>query len=249
MLFEQEHIEFLSPTVGVIVSPAHTFGTDALLLADFAAPKRDARACDFGTGCGILPFYWQRSGLCSRIDGIELQAKACAQFARGIARNALQDKVFAHQADLKTASDFLPRGTYDLVTMNPPYQAANTGRLSENLHAQIARHEVLCTFEDIAASAARLLRFGGRFCVCIRPERLAACMAAMQSCRLEPKRLRMVAKNPQSQPWLCLLEGRLGGKSGLRVLPMLFLFADDNHAYSAEFLRICGTYADSRRCE
>lgn len=39
-LNNDEHIEYLSRDLGLIVSKEHTFGTDALLLADFASPKR-----------------------------------------------------------------------------------------------------------------------------------------------------------------------------------------------------------------
>lgn len=59
-LFEGEHIEDLGDGVGVVVSKQHTFGTDAMLLAAFANPKRNDIACDFGSGCGIIPFLWLR---------------------------------------------------------------------------------------------------------------------------------------------------------------------------------------------
>lgn len=39
-LFEGEHIEDLGCGVRLVVSKQHTFGTDALILADFAAPKK-----------------------------------------------------------------------------------------------------------------------------------------------------------------------------------------------------------------
>ena len=170
-LFETEHIEYLSGSVGVIVSNAHTFGTDAMLLADFAAPKKKTVACDLGTGCGIIPMLWLRDGLCSRIDGVEIQEQAFSQFARSIAANKTE-RVFAHSADLRALDEVLPSGRYDLVTMNPPYKALRAGRESALPQENIARHEMLCTLSDVAASAARLLKYGGRFCLCIPPARL-----------------------------------------------------------------------------
>lgn len=221
-----EHLEYLENGVTVVVSPAHTFGTDALLLADFAAPKQSTRACDLGTGCGILPLYWKSRGLCSRIDGVELQAKAVSQFARGILQSGVSDSVFAHHADLRDLKGVLDFGTYDLVTMNPPYTAANAGLQSREPAARLARHETACTLADAAAAAAHLLKSGGRFCLCLRPERLCDAMDVLRRARLEPKRLRLVSKDAQSAPWLCLLEGRRDGKAGLRILPHLFLYGD-----------------------
>ncbi len=240
-LFETEHIEYLGDSVGVIVSDAHTFGTDAMLLADFAAPKKKTVACDLGTGCGIIPMLWLRDGLCSRIDGVEIQKQAVSQFRRSIAANKTE-RVFAHSADLRALDGVLPSGRYDLVTMNPPYKALRAGRESALPQENIARHETLCTLSDVAASAARLLKYGGRFCLCIPPERLFEAMHMMETHAIEPKRLRTVAKNPDSAPWLCLLEGRRGGKRGLRIEPGLFLYTADGNP-SAELHRIHRDYS------
>ena len=242
-LFSGEHIEYLRHGVGVVVSPAHTFGTDALLLADFAAPKPKTRACDLGTGCGIIPLFWKSRGLCGFADGVELQEAAASQFARGICGSGLTDSLAAHCADLKDVGAFLRRGSYDLVTMNPPYKAENAGLKSTDMSARIARHETHCTLDDIARAAALLLRSGGRFCICLRPERLCDAMHAMRCYRLEPKRLRLVAKNSESAPWLCLLEGRREGKSGLQILPGLFLYTKDG-ALCAEMQRLQQPYSE-----
>ena len=110
-------------------------------------------------------------------------------------------------------------GQLDLVTCNPPYKAYQAGIESQLTAQKIARHEVLCNIYDICRSAKRLLRFGGRLCICNRPERLADCMDAMRQNGIEPKRLQFVAKAPDAQPWLFLLEGRSGGKPFLNVLP------------------------------
>ncbi|MGN0519512.1 MAG: tRNA1(Val) (adenine(37)-N6)-methyltransferase [Candidatus Fimenecus sp.] len=242
-LFENEHIEYLKPSFGLVVSPAHTFGTDAVLLARFAAPKRSTLACDLGTGCGIIPMLWLADGLCRRVDGVEIQEAGCNQFARSIAANGLEEIAFAHLANLKALDTVLPCESYDLVTMNPPYKAEHTGILSDSAHEKIARHETACTLADISAAAARLLKYGGRFCLCIRPERLFETMQAMANVKIEPKKLRLVSKNPNSAPWLCLLEGRKGGKRGLQVQNGLYVY-DENGNLSAEMRRIYGAYKE-----
>lgn len=243
VLLEKEHIEYLKPHFGLVVSPAHTFGTDAVLLAHFASPKKNTVACDLGTGCGIIPMRWCADGLCRRADGVEIQETGYNQLVRSIAANGLREKLFAHLADLKRLDTVLPPNSYDLVTMNPPYKAENTGILSAETHGRIARHETACTLADAVGAAARLLKYGGRFCLCIRPERLFEAMQAMADAKLEPKKLRLVSKNPYSTPWLCLLEGRKGGKHGMQVQSGLYIY-DENGNLSDEMRRIYGAYKE-----
>lgn len=242
-LLETEHIEYLKPNFGLVVSSLHTFGTDAVLLSYFAAPKRQDTACDLGTGCGIIPMLWARDGLCKRIDGVEIQEAGANQLLRSALANGLEDKLFVHRADLRGLDGVLQKAAYDLVTMNPPYKAADSGIPSAAQHEKIARHETLCTFSDVTAAASDLLRFGGRLCICFRPERLAEAICCMQAKKIEPKRLRLVSKNPQTAPWLCLLEGRLGGKVGMRVEPNLFVY-DSAGNLSDEMRRIYGAYKE-----
>ena len=204
-LFENEHIETLGNDIGVIVSEAHTFGTDAMLLAYFANARRNDLACDLGTGCGIIPLLWKRDGNCQKIYGVEIQEKG-----------------------LKQLKGKLPQGAFDLVTMNPPYKKENAGIKSEKTNEKIARHETLCTIDDVCTTAASLLKFGGRFCLCIRPERLFETMKSMSEHKLEPKRLRLVTSRDGEKPWLCLIESRLGGKSGLTVEKNFVLYDKDN---------------------
>lgn len=227
-LFENEHIETLGNDIGVIVSEAHTFGTDAMLLAYFANARRNDLACDLGTGCGIIPLLWKRDGNCQKIYGVEIQEKGYSQFLRSVEADDISDSVFPIHSDLKQLKGKLPQGAFDLVTMNPPYKKENAGIKSEKTNEKIARHETLCTIDDICTTAASLLKFGGRFCLCIRPERLFEIMKSMSEHKLEPKRLRLVTSRDGEKPWLCLIESRLGGKSGLTVEKNFVLYDKDN---------------------
>ena len=241
-LLENEHIEYLSREVGVVVSPSHTFGTDALLLADFASPKKKDVICDLGTGCGIIPFLFFRDG-CRNILGVEIQQNACNQVHRSIELNGSSDSVKIVNADLRELKNPEYAGRFSLVTMNPPYKKAKAGIESEEEGEKIARHETMCTINDVARCSARLLKFGGRLCLCSRPERLFETMKALSEVNIEPKILRTVHKNVSSEPWLFLLEGRLGGKSGMRVLPPLFIENEDK-TESDELLKILGKYRE-----
>lgn len=240
-LLENEHIEYLSNNLGLVVSPEHTFGTDAILLANFSSPRKKDLACDFGTGCGIIPMLWCRDELCREISAVEIQKKGCAQLERSITANSLDDKLKVYNLDLKAADKVLPKNYFDLVTMNPPYKGENCGIKSEKEHEKIARHETFCNLDDICLSASRILKFGGRFCVCIRPERLFETMYSMKVHRIEPKKLRLVSKRTECAPWLCLIEGKLGAKSGMTVFENLFVYKDKN-TLSDEMHKILGKY-------
>ena len=241
LLYEGEHIEELGCGVGLIVSKNHTFGTDALILAHFAAPKKRDIACDFGSGCGIIPFLWLRDGLCEKICAVEIQKNACDQIFRSLSLNEESGKITVHNRDLKQLNGVFEAGSFDLVTMNPPYKGTDSGIKSDDECARIARHEVACNIDDIAKSASRLLRFGGRFCICHRPERVFDAMTAMREHAIEPKRLRFVAKRGDTQPWLVLIEGRRGGQNGLKVEKPLIIETDTGNP-SPEMLLITEKY-------
>lgn len=241
-LFPDEHIENISPELRLIVSVPHTFGTDALLLASFAMPKKKEKVCDFGTGCGIIPFYWLREGV-EKVCAVELQPRACGQLRRSVEMNALEDRLFLTEGDIRELKGTLPAGSFDLITMNPPYTAAGHGIDSASAADRIARHETDLTLSDLFQTASLLLKFGGRICVCLRPERLAECMNEMKKYRIEPKRLRFVSQRDGKAPWLFLLEGKLGRNPGLTVEPELHMEAPDG-TQSEEMKRIIGSYAD-----
>jgi tRNA1(Val) A37 N6-methylase TrmN6 len=236
-------LEYLGAGISAVVSAEHTFGTDALLLANFAAPKKSEKACDLGTGCGIIPLLWCRDERTEKITAVEIQPAACEQVQAAIEQNSLREKLEIVNADLRELKGKLTLGAWDLVTMNPPYKAANTGIKSRGEAELIARHEVLCTLEEIAKAAAELLKFGGRFCLCHRPERLCDVFAAMREAGIEPKRLRLVAQANGKAPWLILAEGKKGGKPGLNIEPQLVI-KNDNGEYTDEMRAVYGEYAE-----
>lgn len=236
--------EYLGSDVSVIVSDEHGFGTDAVLLADFASPKRKEKACDFGTGCGIIPMLWFRNGMASEIWGIELQQQGFEQACESANISNADKKVTFLNMNLKDVKTSFEHASMDVVTMNPPYKAADSGIKSATQADLIARHEVECNLADITQSAAYLLNFGGRLCMCNRPERLSDTLFAMKQAGIEPKRLRFVVKRPDTRPWLFLIEGKKGSKPYLNVEPMLIMYGDDGEL-SEEVIRIYGEYKEN----
>lgn len=205
--------EPLGEKLNICVSDEHSFGTDAFLLSDFAKPRKNDVVYDLGTGCGIIPVLWYRTVPPKKVFAIDVQPLAIEQLETTVKENSLEG-LSPICADLK---ELKPIELADVVTCNPPYKAAGAGIVSELTAEQIARHETLCDIYDVADSAARLLKFGGRLCICQRPERLCDVISAMKKSGIEPKRLRFVQKNAHSAPWLFLIEGKKGSKPFLTV--------------------------------
>jgi tRNA1(Val) A37 N6-methylase TrmN6 len=93
-------------------------------------------------------------------------------------------------------------------------------------------------------AAAWLLKFGGRLCVCLRPERLCELMCKMSAAGIEPKRLRTVSKRDGCAPWLVLVEGKRGGKPGMTVEPQLNIY--DGDEYSEYMKKLYSDYERER---
>ena len=183
--------------------------------------KKD-KVCDLGTGCGIIPLFMQKEKPPQIIYAVDIQEKAVKQLELGIIKSQVES-IVPICADLKNLWSSAPVGTLDLVTCNPPYKAANSGIESTITAHKIARHEILCNIDDVCLAAEKLLKFGGRLCICNRPERLADVVSAMKNHNIEPKRLRFVAKSPESPPWLFLIEGKKGSKPFMQIMPQLYI--------------------------
>lgn len=236
-------IERLSDDVHVAVSNAHTFGTDALLLADYTCIKRKDKALDMGSGCGIIPLLWLRDEAICGVHALDIQESAIKQIEESVTYNGFENRLFPHLGDLRQIEKIFLRESFTLVTMNPPYKPVRTGIESMDESAKIARHEVCCNIDDVCKAAAYLLKNGGRFCMCHRPERLLDVTDAMRKYKLEPKRLRFVQDKKDGQPFLFLIEGKKGTKPFIRVEPQLII-KKDNGKFSDEMLKIYGSYAD-----
>ena len=244
LLENGEKLEPLGRKCRIIVSASHTFGTDALLLAHFASVKKNDKACDLGTGCGIIPLVWYKDEKAKSIDAVDIQPKAYSQLSRSVELNGAAEKITPHLCDLRELKGVLPFGSYDVVTMNPPYKEIGKGIESETAADKIARHETECTLTDLVSSAKKLLRFGGRLCLCHRPERLVDIFTAMREGGIEPKRIRFVCQTEGRAPWLVLVEGKSGSKPCLKVEKELILKNPDG-SDTEEMLEVFGDYREN----
>lgn len=216
---------------------AFRFGTDAVLLADFAAPRRHDRVCDLGTGTGIIPLLLYARENTISADAVEIQPDMADMAARSMAMNGLNEKIRVLPGDLRSIRTLLPHARYDLVTCNPPYGKAGGTLLNPDASKRLARHEESCAIEDVACAAAWLLQNGGRLCCVFPAARMIELSDAMRKYRMAPKRIRMVHSRVEKAAHLCLMEGMLDARPGLIIEPPLVIY-DENNAYTPELRRI-----------
>lgn len=249
MLNVSEKIEPLGNGIKIIVSDTHHFSTDTILLADFAAVKKNDKTADLGTGCGTIPLLWARHQPQLFVSAIDIQKNAIDMLKRSIdinSKNGIKavNNIHPIVADINNLNGICEFGSYNLVVCNPPYKLSGSGIKNPDAAKKIARHEEYCTINDICKTASKLLQFSGRFCICQRPERLTDVLLSLRANSLEPKRLRFVQQRKNKEPKLFLLEARRGGKPGfMQVLPTLFI-EDDNGGFSDEMKKIYGCYKE-----
>ncbi len=213
------------------------FGTDGVLLADFARCKKSDKMIDLCSGTGIVPFMLMARGDAEQGAALELQPELCRLMRRSCAENSCEDRLQVIEGDLKEIRSLCKGGCYDLVTVNPPYEPMGRGVLGQNPHRELARREVACTLEDVLSAAAYLLKPGGRLAMVHRVFRLPEIIQKMEQYRLTPSRLRLVQGYAGERPTVVLIEGILHSRRELEAEPTLILHRDDGEM-SDELLAI-----------
>lgn len=183
-------------------------GGDTLSLGAFATVKPRWRVCDLGTGSGALLLLLARRAAELSLTGVELHPLAAQTARDNFAQNELSGTIV--EGDLRTAP--LPAGSFDLVVSNPPYFPTSAGKSGGS-----ARSEECCTLDELCSAAARLVKNGGRFALCHRPERLTDVLCTLRKYHLEPKRLKLLSHGPGDPPNLILVEALRQGKPGLSI--------------------------------
>ncbi|WMI81463.1 tRNA1(Val) (adenine(37)-N6)-methyltransferase [Anaerotignum sp. MB30-C6] len=202
------------------------FGIDAVLLSGFAKVKKGETLLDLGTGTGIIPILLEAKTLGAHFTGLEVQEESAKMAKRSVALNQLEEKVTICHGDLKQIKDLFPEEKFDVVTSNPPYMNEGGGLMNPHSAKAIARHEVLCTLEDVVAAAGKVLRVGGRFYMIHRPHRLTDIMVFFRQYKLEPKRVRFIQPFSDKAPTMVLVEGVKGGNPGVKVDAPLIVYSE-----------------------
>ena len=215
------------------------FGMDAVLLSGFAKVKSGERAIDLGTGTGIIPILLEAKTQGEHFTGLEIQPESADMARRSVAVNGLEEKIEIVEGDIKQASNLFGASSFHVVTSNPPYMTAQHGLTNAGEAKTIARHEVLCSLEDVIRESARLLKPGGRLYMVHRPFRLAEIISLMVQYRIEPKRMQLVHPYVDKEPNMVLIEGLRGGKPRMTVEKPLVVYKEPGK-YTDEIYDIYG---------
>ena len=139
------------------------FGMDAVLLSGYTVVKKGECVLDMGTGTGIIPILLEAKTEGQHFTGLEIQPQSVDMAKRSVALNHLEEKITIVEGDIKNASSLFGKSIFDVITCNPTYMNENHGLKNPQLPKAIARHELLCSLEDVVREAAYMLRPGGRF--------------------------------------------------------------------------------------
>ncbi len=215
------------------------FGMDAVLLSEFARVKEEDRVLDLGCGNGILPILLAAKTEGRAFVGLEIREESADLAERSVRLNRLEDRISIVTGDIREAVTIFGAASFDAVVSNPPYMIGNHGLVSPNEELAVARHEIKCTFRELAEQTASLLKNAGRFYLVHRPFRLAEILSELRRVKLEPKRMRLVYPFIDREPNLVLIEACRSGNSRMTVEKPLIVYEKPG-VYTREIYEIYG---------
>ncbi|WP_341876049.1 tRNA1(Val) (adenine(37)-N6)-methyltransferase [Defluviitalea saccharophila] len=200
------------------------FGMDAVLLSAFTEIKEGDTVLDLGSGNGIIPILLEAKTKGKKFTGLEIQEQNVDMARRSILLNHIEEKVEMHLGDVRKIKEYYTAESFDVVTSNPPYMNAGGGLINLHEAKTIARHEVLCSLEDIIYAASYVLKNKGNFYMVHRPHRLVDIMVLLRKHRLEPKTLQMVHPYMDKEPNMVLIKAVKNAKALLKVSKPLIVY-------------------------
>ena len=215
------------------------FGMDAVLLSGFAQAGKGSRVLDLGTGTGIIPILMAAKTQAAELFGLEIQAESADMARRSVFLNHLENRITIAEGDIKEAGEKFDAASFDVITCNPPYMISQHGLQNPDNPKAIARHEVLCTLEDVVRAAAKLLKPGGKLYLVHRPFRLAEIIVTLHTYHLEPKRMKLVYPFIDHEPTMVLIEAVRVAKPRMTVDKPLIIY-ESQGKYTQEIYDIYG---------
>lgn len=216
------------------------FGIDSILLSDFAKNiKKNSKVADLGTGTGIIGLLLCKKTNLAEMTGIEIQEDVANMAERSIKLNNLEEKFRIINSNINEifSQKLLEKNVFDIVVMNPPYKEVGTGEINENEKKLISRHEIKANLSDFIKTASGLLKDKGELYIVHKPERMPDIIQKLRENKIEPKELRVVYSNKNSEASLILIKAVKGGKKFLKIDRPLYIY-NESGQYSDEIKQI-----------
>ncbi|NNF98454.1 MAG: methyltransferase [Desulfobacteraceae bacterium] len=215
----------------------YRFSLDAVILAGDIRPAVSDTLLDLGTGCGIIPIILAYRFPDIDVIGVEVQKDLADLAKQNVTCNSLNHRILIRSMDMNSVTLRHVDQPVDIITSNPPYRRANSGRINPEPQKAVARHELRITLSQLVASARRLLRTGGKFHAIYPADRMVDLISALRACNMEPKFLRSVHSKSGSAAKLVLVEAVKAGRPGITIKPPLIIYKKDD-IYSDEMERM-----------
>ncbi|MBO5564471.1 MAG: tRNA1(Val) (adenine(37)-N6)-methyltransferase [Lachnospiraceae bacterium] len=213
------------------------FGIDAVLLSAYARAEEGEALLDLCTGTGVIPILLSAKTKAEKITGLEIWPESVELARKSVRLNGLTSRIEIIEGDVKEADRIFAPASFDVITCNPPYLKKEGGKTSAKDARAVARHEILCTFDDVARAAGTLLKPGGSFYLVHRPFRLPELFASLCKYRLEPKAMRLVHPYADHAPTMVLLRCVRDGRAELQIGAPLIVYEREG-VYTKEVLEM-----------
>lgn len=195
----------------------YKFTSDSVLLSKFAKVKKGDAVADFCAGSGIVGFhlYALNAELIKSVTFFEMQRPLFELSKKSIEYNSLGEKFSAVNVKLQDiGTEYAEK--FSLIVCNPPYMPKGHGFTEENRQIAVCRTELTLSLAELSFAIGRSLKYGGRVCMVHRADRLSDVICALKTVNVEPKRLQLVSGG-KKEPYLFMIEGVKGGKSGMKI--------------------------------
>lgn len=204
------------------------FSLDSVMLANFVTINKNIKnILDIGTGNAVIPLILSTKTT-SKIIGVEIQKESFNLAHKSVKLNNLENKIEIINDDIKEYYKNIETETFDVITCNPPFfKLKEQSHLNENIHKQIARHEITLNLEEIIKISKKLLKNKGHLAMVHRPERLVEIITIMKENNIEPKRICFIYPKGNKEANILLIEGVKNGKPGIKIMPPIFSHNED----------------------
>ncbi len=216
-------LEKISPTLSVYQTKGvFCYGTDGVLLAKYALSfyksLKNKKMLDLCCGTGIVPLIVCDSNKDVVTSGVEINKDACRISAMSAEYSGYNDRFTVFNFDLKDVRSHFKSESFDFITCNPPYMTADSGKMCVDDYKTIARHEILCTIDDVFKAAFYLLPTGGSLYTVYRCDRLSSLFKAALNNRFEIKDMTFISSGKvPGDSKLVLSKAVKDGSEGLKL--------------------------------